>query len=239
MDSTRASGRIPVLTLTKIIILERATFDAMAAHCSIRCTAYNQYRFVHDQVHARMHVRTDRPISDPIAIHAQLATPLLVITRAVCVRWEQRQVFSWASALNQQTLWKPPWSLRALRVVCLHLRQPANHPVRLRAELPATCLHITNLRVISGWLATAASAGGRRAPYVAPAAPAAGALTSTMFSAIWLPWTAFCKLCVNRFPQQGRPRPWCNFGQSTSLGGVFVAGKFLSHERAGAVVRCP
>jgi hypothetical protein len=39
---------------------------------------------------------------------------------------ESRQVFSWASALNQQTLWKPPWSaLRALRVgTLLQISQP-------------------------------------------------------------------------------------------------------------------
>jgi hypothetical protein len=55
-------------------------------------------------VHARMHVRTDRAhFLIRLQIHAELATPC---TRNYTsrVRWEQRQVFSWASALNQQTL---------------------------------------------------------------------------------------------------------------------------------------
>jgi hypothetical protein len=150
-------------------------------------------------------VRTDRAhFLIRLQIHrAELATPC---TRNYTsrVRWEQRQVFSWASALNQQTR-KPPWS--ALRAVCLHLReisQPLSSTA-VRTELPATCGPSITCVSISGWLATATSdAGVRRAAIRRTGCcPAAGALTSAMFSAICT-WTAFCKLCVQSVPRAAR-----------------------------------
>jgi hypothetical protein len=92
-------------------------------------------------------------------------------------------------------------------IVCLHLReisQPLSSTA-VRTELPATCGPSPTCVSISGWLATATSdAGVRRAAIRRTGCcPAAGALTSAMFSAICT-WTAFCKLCVQSVPRAAR-----------------------------------
>jgi hypothetical protein len=165
----------------------------------------------------------------------------------------QRQVFSWASALNQQTLETTLVCPRALRVGCLHLReisQPqviqygCTHrtPCHLRPSISPTCVSI------SGWLATATSdAGVRRAAIRRTGCcPAAGALTSAMFSAICTVDSLLQTLRQSVPPWGAPPPPSVTEVQSTldpaPLGGVLtfvMPANFRRIDERARASRCP
>jgi hypothetical protein len=106
MDSTRASGTHPSPYSDQNPILELGNVRRHGGTLQHPVHSGNHgIALLH--VHARMHVRTDRLFL--ITVHrAELATPC---TRNYTsrVRWEQPGI-QLGIGLNQQTLWKPPWS---------------------------------------------------------------------------------------------------------------------------------
>jgi hypothetical protein len=149
MDSTRASGDASSPYSDQNPYPERATFDAMAAHCSIRCTAATMVACARPQCMHECMCALIEPIFDPIANPSQ-SLPLLalVITRAVCDGSSAR--YSAGHRPESDTLETTLVALRHCAVACICVRS-ANHRLSstaVRTELPATCgLHITNLRV--------------------------------------------------------------------------------------------